>query len=303
LSWSVANATSASIAPTVGSVDARTGSVSVCPADTTTYTLTATNANGTINATQMITVGAAPAGNPQIVRFEASPLNIQPNQSSNLSWTTNGATNVSISPGVGNQPVNGSISVTPASTTLYTLTATSSDGKSVTAQVTVIVAPGQIPQIVAFTANPPTVSAGQSTKLCWQVTNATSIAISPGVGSNLSANDCATVTPQTTTIYTLTATNAAGQIQYNATVTVGATQIQSFTSDPPFSLKNGTPVTLSWQTVNASSVVIVGQGVSPQTLPANGTLVVYPEVTTAYTLTAYGPNGQTVSVTISVVVR
>jgi hypothetical protein len=87
------------------------------------------------------------------------------------------------------------------------------------------------------------------------------------------------------------------------TVTVGATQILSFTADPPFSLKSGTPVTLSWQTSNATAVVAVGQGVSPQSLPANGTLVVNPEVTTSYTLTAYGPCGQTVSVTISVVVR
>jgi hypothetical protein len=183
------------------------------------------------------------------------------------------------------------------------LTATSSDGKSVTSPVTVIVAPGQVPQIVQFVANPNVISQGQSTKLCWQVTGATNITIAPGVGSNLNANDCFTVTPQSTTTYTLTAQNASGQIQANVTVTVGATQILSFTSDPPFSLAAGTPVTLSWTTANATSVVIVGQGVSPQTLPANGSLVVRPEVTTSFTLTAYGPAGQTVSNTISVVVR
>ena len=38
------------------------------------------------------------------------------------------------------------------------------------------------------------------------------------------------------------------------------------------------------------------------TLPANGTLVVKPTSNTTYTLTAYGPGGQTVSVTISVFV-
>jgi len=265
--------------------------------------LTANNGNGPASVTTTVSVGAQAAGNAQIVRFEASPLTIQPGQSSTLSWATNGATTVSISPNVGNVPVNGSTTVTPSSTTTYTLTATSSDGRSVTAPVTVIVAPGQIPQIVSFVANPPVISAGQSTKLCWQVTGATSINITPGVGSNLNANDCATVTPATTTTYTLTATNATGQIQANVTVTVGATQILSFTSDPQFSLKNGSPVTLAWQTVNATSVVIVANSLSPQSLPANGTLVVNPEVTTAYTLTAYGASGQTVSVTITVVVR
>jgi hypothetical protein len=303
LSWSVQNATSVAITPNVGNVDARTGSVTVCPTATTTYTLTANNANGPASVTTTVTVSAAAAGNPQIARFEASPLTIQPGQSTTLSWATNGASTVTISPGVGNVPVNGSTTVSPNQTTTYTLTATSSDGKSVTSPVTVIVAAGQIPQIVQFAANPNVISQGQSTKLCWQVTGATNISISPGVGSNLNANDCATVTPQSTTTYTLTATNSSGQIQANVTVTVGATQILSFTADPPFSLAAGTPVTLSWQTSNATSVVIVGQGVPPQTLPANGTLVVRPEVTTAFTLTAYGPSGQTVSVTISVVVR
>jgi len=302
LSWSVANGTSAAITPGVGNVDARTGSVSVCPTSTTTYTLTATNANGTTTATQVVTVSPAAPGNPQIVRFEASPLSIQPGQSTTLTWATNGASTVSISPNVGNVAVNGSTPVSPKQTTTYTLTATSSDGKSVTSPVTVIVAPGQIPQVAAFTANPAVISAGQSSKLCWQVVNATQIAIT-GVGTGLNANDCATVTPSTTTTYTLTASNASGQIQANVTITVGATQILSFTSDPPYSLKAGTPVVLSWTTTNATSVVIVANSLSPQTLPPNGSLTVNPEVTTAYTLTAYGPAGQTVSNTISVVVR
>lgn len=303
LSWSVQNATSVAITPNVGNVDARTGSVTVCPTATTTYTLTANNANGPATVNTTVTVSAAAAGNPQIARFTASPINIKPGDSSTLSWATNGASTVTISPGIGSVPVNGSTTVTPTQTTTYTLTATSSDGKSVTSPVTVIVAPGTVPQIVQFAANPNVISQGQSTKLCWQVTGATSITIAPGVGTNLAANDCANVSPSATTTYTLTATNASGQIQANVTVTVGATQILSFTSDPPFSLKSGTPVTLSWTTSNATSVVIVGQGVSPQTLPANGSLVVNPEVTTSFTLTAYGPSGQTVSNTISVVVR
>jgi len=56
---------------------------------------------------------------------------------------------------------------------------------SFTAPVTVIVAPLNIPQILTFVANPQTIDAGQSTKLCWQVSGATNITITPGVGSNL----------------------------------------------------------------------------------------------------------------------
>jgi hypothetical protein len=220
-----------------------------------------------------------------------------------LSWTTTGASVVTITPGVGPVTPNGSTQVSPTTTTTYTLTASTSDGKSVSAPVTVTVSTGQVPQVVTFVANPQNIDAGQSTKLCWQVTGAISISITPDVGSNLAANDCATVSPTQTTTYTLTATNAAGTIQANTTVNVGQVRILSFTSDPVFSQASGSPVTLSWKTENATSVVLVGNDISPQTLPANGTFVIHPVSNSTYTLTAYGPGGQTVSVTISVFVR
>jgi len=302
LSWVIDNATSASITPGVGNVDPKTGSVSVTPTQTTTYTLAATGPNGTINSSVTVTVGAVTAGNPQILRFESNPVTITTGQNATLSWATNGAATASIS-GVGNVPVNGSTTVSPTTTTTYTLTATSSDGKAVTAPVTVIVSAGAVPQVVTFVANPPTIDSGQSSKLCWQITNATSITITPGVGSNLNANDCADVRPTQTTTYTLTATNGSGQIQANVTVNVGQVRILSFTSDPQYSLAAGAPVTLAWTTQNTTSVVIVGNELGPQTLPANGSLVVKPTTNTTYTLTAYAPGGQTVSVTISVFVR
>jgi len=60
---------------------------------------------------------------------------------------------------------------------------------------------------------------------------------------------------------------------------------------------------LSWTTANATSVVLIGGDVAPQSLPANGQFTVNPISNQTYTLTAYGPGGQTVSVTISVFVR
>jgi outer membrane protein OmpA-like peptidoglycan-associated protein len=302
LNWVVQGATAVSINNGIGSV-AATGSTTVSPTTTTTYTLTATGPTGNVTATATVTVGNAPAGTPQIIRFEASPLSIAPGGSSTLSWTTNGATTVSISPGIGNVPVNGSTTVSPTTTTTYTLTASSSDGKSVTAPVTITVAPASVPQIVVFVATPATIDAGQSTKLCWQVTGATSIRIDPGVGSNLNANDCATVSPTTTTTYTLTATNASGQIQGNVTVNVGAVRILSFNANPPTSTAAGNPVVLSWTTQNATSVVLIGSEIAPQNLNPNGQFTVTPITNSVYTLTAYGPGGQTVSATISVFVR
>lgn len=300
LTWVVQGVGSVSINNGVGTV-ASSGSVTVTPAVTTTYTLTV----GSVTASATVTVGPTTnvPGNPQILRFEASPLSIQPGQQSTLSWTTTGATTVSISGGVGAVIANGSTTVSPTQTTTYTLTATSADGKSVTAPVTITVATGTIPQVVVFVATPSTIDAGSSTKLCWQVTGATNIQILPGVGSNLNANDCATVSPSATTTYTLTATNSTGQIQANTTVNVGAVKITSFTANPVTSTAAGNPVTLSWTTQNANSVVLIGSELGAQTLPANGSLTVSPITNSVYTLTAYGPGGQTVSATISVFVR
>ena len=109
--------------------------------------------------------------------------------------------------------------------------------------------------------------------------------------------------PSATTTYTLTATNATGQIQANTTVNVGTVQITSFSANPVTSTAAGNPVVLSWTTQNATSVVIVGADLQPQTLPTSGSLTVNPITNSTYTLTAYGPGGQTVNGTISVFVR
>jgi hypothetical protein len=301
LVWVTQNATTVSISPNIGSVNT-SGSVSVSPTATTTYTLTATGPSGTVNQAVTVTVGTQVSGAPQIVRFEGTPLSISPGGSSTLSWATNNATTVTITPNVGTVSANGSTTVSPSATTTYTLTATNSTG-SVTAPVTITVSGSAVPQVVTFVANPSAISNGQQTKLCWQVTNASNISITPGVGTNLNANDCATVSPTSTTVYTLTATNGAGQIQANATVTVGTVQILSFTANPPNSGVAGSPVVLSWQTANATSVVIIGGDIPPTTGQASGSVTINPVSNQTYTLTAYGPGGQTVSATISVFVR
>ena len=156
---------------------------------------------------------------------------------------------------------------------------------------------------MVFAATPQNIDPGTSTKLCWQVAGATSISIVPGVGTNRNANDCATVSPTMTTTYTLTATNGAGQIQANTTVNIGAVRITSFTANPTSTTAAGDPTVLSWTTQNAASVVLIGAELGPQTLPVNGSFTAHPVTNSTYTLTAYGPGGQTVSATISVFVR
>ena len=300
LSWSTTNATSVSISPGIGTVAAN-GSATVSPSVTTVYTISATGTDGkTVTATVQVTVGAVTA---QILRFAASPGTIGLGAQTTLSWSTSNATSVSISPGIGTVTANGSTTVSPAATTSYTISATGADGKTVTAVATVTVSGSAIPQIVSFVATPTSISPGQSTQICWQVTGATSISIAPGIGTNLNANACSTVTPSATTTYTLTATNAVGQVQGNLTVNVGLVQILSFQANPVSTQGAGAPTTLTWTTANATSVVLTGADIPPMTLPVNGSYTDNPITNETYTLTAYGPGGQTVSVSISVFVR
>jgi hypothetical protein len=306
LNWAVQNATSVTISGVTGTLTVPSGSTQVSPSTTTTYTLTATGqGNSTVTATTVVTVTANPVVLPQIIMFNGSPLSITAGGSSTLSWTTVNAASVNIS-GLGAEPLNGSVSTGALNTTTtYTLTATASNGNTVQAVITITVAPASIPQVVVFTASPQTISAGQTSQLCWQVNGATTINISNGVGTNVPANSCQTVSPQTTTTYTLTATNATGSINASVTINVGSTMILQFSANPEFSPSQGLPVVLTWQTSNATSVSLVGGDMqsSPANLPVNGSFTVNPNDNATYTLIAYGPGGSTVSAVISVYVR
>ena len=70
----------------------------------------------------------------------AVPATITEGGSATLSWTTTGASTVSISGVTGPTPVDGSTTVTPAATTTYTLTATGTGGTA-SSSVTVTVNP------------------------------------------------------------------------------------------------------------------------------------------------------------------
>lgn len=85
------------------------------------------------------------------------------------------------------------------------------------------------PVISSFTANPSYVQCGQSVVLTWNVTDASSITISPTIGAVSSGSGSYTVTPSYTITYTLTATNSDGTVNASTTVTV-APYVSAFNS-------------------------------------------------------------------------
>ena len=151
LSWNILGAKPGgiSIDQDIGAVSS-SGSQTVTPADTTTYTLTATGIGGTMS--QSVVLAVQPS-----VTLTATPTTVQQGASSVLAWTTKHAVRLTIVDGsgntiidvvpsvghrLGNQPVGpkvdaGTVTVSPTNLTTYTATATGLTGLTTTASTTI----------------------------------------------------------------------------------------------------------------------------------------------------------------------
>jgi peptidoglycan-associated lipoprotein len=74
---------------------------------------------------------------------------------------------------------------------------------------------------VTIEANPTFIQSGQSTTLTWSSTNATSLTLSPGIGS-VTAQGTQTVSPRDAITYTITATGPGGTADSSVHVSVSA---------------------------------------------------------------------------------
>jgi hypothetical protein len=131
LSWAVLGATSVSIDQGVGQVNEESGSQVVNVTQTTTFTLTATNAYGSSTSEITILVNEPAEGGPVINSFAADETAVGYGGTTSISWNTTNATSVTLDAGLGpvEQDLSGSLEVGP----LYTnatikLTATNDQG-------------------------------------------------------------------------------------------------------------------------------------------------------------------------------
>ncbi len=296
LIWEVENATEVSIS-SIGVVS-QTGTSTVSPEQTTTYVLTARNANGQSTAQTVVSV-TAPV---KIVDFRANPpASADPNTPITLSWQTEGAQEVVIT-GIGPVATSGSIQVSPAASTSYTLLAYGPvNNASAVVMVQVGGFSGTLPgalRINRFEASPVSISAGQSSTLTWSVEGADAVTIS-GLGT-VGVSGSQQVTPSQTTTYTLTATRGNTTVQSAVTVSVGnaaSPRILRFTASNP-QIIPGAQSTLVWEVENATEVTITGLG----TVQPNGSSAVTPASTTTYVLTARNASGESTAQTVVTVV-
>jgi phospholipase C len=202
LTWASTNSTSVVITPSVLGDDvtsvALSGSTTIVPSATTTYTAKATGAGG-------LTASASATINILGVTLVATPATIGPGQTAALSWTSSNATTLSIDQGIGAVTgPSGSLSVSPAATTIYTITATNGTATA-TATATV-----NAPLAVTLKANPANIAPGGQSTLTWASTGAVSVSIDQGVPPITGATGSISVSPTQNTIYTVTATDAQG---------------------------------------------------------------------------------------------
>jgi hypothetical protein len=162
-------------------------------------------------------------------------------------------------------------------------------------------APIGLPVIDSFSASPSSISTGDSATLNWSVTDATSVYISPGIGT-VDSTGSTIVSPQATTTYILAASNTNGVLTGQALVQVSSVPstsgsppvIKYFTASPTVVLFGSS--TLAWDVSNALQVSI-NQGIG--NVESMGNKSVSVKFTTSYTLTASNRAG-TVHKTITV---
>jgi hypothetical protein len=226
-----------------------------------------------------ITVKEAPRV--RIISFSATPPQIAVGGSATLNWNVENADEVVIS-GIGSvDKQTGTRVVSPAQTTVYTLTARNAVSEANASVIVVVERPD--PSFIRCFVTPANVIEGESASISWETKYADSVMLS-GVGPVPVTGNQA-VTPLQNTTYTLTATNAIGSTSCQLTVQVtrGAVpRIISFSASP-LEILAGSTSNLSWQVENAQTVTISGIG---QVNPRAGTAPVAPTATTQYVLTA-----------------
>lgn len=224
LRWHVANASEVSISPDIGTVQDLVGSRQVMPTQTTTYRLIAIGRGGRQEQDVTLTVQPAPEPPPPVISsFKAEPVQVTKGEPVTLTWQVQNAVKLLLSPIGELDPLLTSIRDTPTMTTTYTLTAINTAGQKVEKRVTVKVRDPNALEVLEFKAEPSFVVAGNSVVLRWRVQAASRVVIDNGIGE-VAAQGEVTVSPTQDTVYTLTATNDAGEVVTRSVrVTVAAT--------------------------------------------------------------------------------
>ncbi len=272
----------------------------VAPLETTKYKLLARNPGGAVS--RQVTVEVLQPDAPKITAFTVAPESIAFGKSATLSWSVSGdVDSVTIVPGIGKVPAQGSRPVSPPATTNYLISATGPGGTS-TLESTVRVGAARAPVILAFTATPLVVAPKQQVMLHWSVGgDLTGVTLDPGA-IRVKAEDSRVVAPAATTRYILTASGSSGTRSSFVDVQVSAERFEIVSFEVrPAKIKRGESAALYWNVTGPVTGLSVVPAIGNLTGRNSGGARITPDKDTVYTLTAQaGTRFLTATVRISV---
>ncbi len=325
----------------VWNTGATTAAIWVMPSATTTFTVTATAANGcTKSATSLVTVLPTPtptiSGITSVFLGQSTTLNVTGVSGSNTYNWSNGASTASIT-------------VNPTTTTIYTVTVTNSANCTATATAQVVVntvsvtnaniCNGASAMITAYGGDAYRWNTGENVAMIWVMPMTTTIytvTITKG-GASTSLTTTVTVNPKPTVVITgdgvicgagtTTTITATGGISYawsNGTTTAANTVATAGYYTVTVTNSFGCTATSSLEvyyspiptvTVTGANTICAGASATLTTTTTNTTftqwsngattanITVSPTATTTYTVTVTGPKGCPVTTSVTVVVQ
>lgn len=306
LSWNVLNAREVEI-PGLG-MQPPSGSIYVKPEGNTGYRIV--GRNRWLQAEYHVLVKVAEGV--QIRKYEFTPASVRANEPATLTWEVTGATEVTI--GGKQMSHSGSATVRVQETSSYTLRATGKDG-TVRQDRRVLEVVGQnrtpapaAPTVAVFGFTPTFISAGQDSEFRWQINGATKITIN---GKAVAASGQTRLTKVEKNITAnLVAEGPGGTVTRSVTLFVLASslvrppqpsglRVQTFRAQAS-STNGGSFFNLYYDVPGATRVNI--QPEVGNLTQSKGIVSVFPTQNTRYTLTGYGPNGETTVQTLDVYV-
>ena len=195
LNWKLNGATSASIAPTIGSV-ATQGSQTTNVTSNTTFILTGTDADGDqVTCAAPVTLATSQVFScPNNVSFTASDYSIEEGEDITLNWSTTNVDSLTIS-NINSTALSGSTTVEPRSDTTYTLTATK-NGQSINCPISIEVdedngggGGGSSSPRCELTISDNKIKRGEQITLKWDTSRATKVEIEDNHGKTIMTTD------------------------------------------------------------------------------------------------------------------
>lgn len=199
----------------------------------TEFTLTVYDAQGNIGGQRFLTVnvnGSSGSNDCEIDEFDADDTSIDDGDSTELTWRTTRCDYVTLTSVSGHLNTDGSRDVSPSSTTTYTLRAYDNNGNlGDTDTVTIHVDDNDEEcSIDSFSASPSSIDRGDDSTLRWNTSGDVDYVTISGLSGNRSDDGSVSVSPYSTTTYTLRAHCNNGDTETDTvTVRMNNTQVSS----------------------------------------------------------------------------